>query len=75
MHRDSLSNKRYRERCFRNLLSDQKEEDSLSQEDGDGHGYLLSSRWKESQNKTEQEKLKKKKSKQNEKTKMQDGRK
>lgn len=44
--RHSLSDKRYRERCFWNLLSNQKEEDGLSQEDGDGHGYLLSSRWK-----------------------------
>lgn len=41
-HTDSLANERDRKRCLRDLLSNKKEEDSLSQQDRDGHSQLLS---------------------------------
>ena len=41
-HTDSLANERHRERGLRDLLSDEDEEDSLSEQDGDCHRQLLS---------------------------------
>lgn len=41
-HTDSLADERDRERGLRDLLSNKKEEDSLSQQDRDGHSQLLS---------------------------------
>lgn len=41
-HTDSLANERDGKRRLRDLLSNKEEEDSLSQQDGDGHSQLLS---------------------------------
>lgn len=41
-HSDSLADERDRERCLRDFLSNKKEENSLSQQDRDGHSQLLS---------------------------------
>lgn len=40
---DSLANERDRERRLGDLLSDEEQKDGLSQQDGNGHGQLLSS--------------------------------
>lgn len=41
-HSDSLADERDRKRGLRDLLSNEKEEDSLSQQHRDGHSQLLS---------------------------------